>query len=208
MITEPCGSETMLETSDARVLSVLIADIEHSSILTRRLGPQRMVAFLEAFYDAMISTVGSTGQAKQCTGDQVLVLFGDPFAAIRCARRMQVAFKNLCKRWGIPLSICSSLGIGVATGLIAGGGPRYAHALAGVPVILAARLSVLAKGEGGILIDESTNRSLNGRLVAERQAKPRRVKGFESPVQLYRVGPPRPRPSPMAKVLSVVPSHA
>jgi len=170
-----------------RVLSVLVADIERSTPLTRSLGPQGMLEFLKEFYMEMIRAVGRSGCTKQYSGDQVLALFEDPMEAVRCAIRMQEAFSSLCVRWQRRSPVSAGLGVGIATGMVAGDAYQFRHVLAGAPVIVAARLSTLSKGDGGILVDDATNNALRGLIPTVRQAKPRPIKGFDSPLQLYRV---------------------
>ncbi|NLE75843.1 MAG: adenylate/guanylate cyclase domain-containing protein [Chloroflexi bacterium] len=176
-----------MDFDGVRVLSVLVADIEQSTPLTRCLGPQRMLEFLKLFYLEMIRAVGDAGCTKQYAGDQVLAVFEDPTEAVRTALRMQTAFTALCAQHLRGLPVRPGLGIGIATGMVAGDADQFRHVLAGAPVIAAARLSGLSKGNGGILIDETTHRALRGSVTSLRQAKPRHIKGFETPLQLYRV---------------------
>jgi len=181
------GVNRELVFDGVRVLSVLVADIERSTPLTRSLGPQGMLEFLKEFYMEMIRAVGRSGCTKQYSGDQVLALFEEATEAVRCAVRMQEAFANFCARWRRRTPVRPGLGVGVATGMVAGDAHQFRHVLAGAPVIVAARLSALSKGDGGILIDEATNSAVRGLIPTVRQAKPRPIKGFDAPLQLYKV---------------------
>jgi len=173
-----------------RVLSVVVADIEHSTPLTRALGPLAMLEFLKEFYLEMIQAVGRAGCTKQYSGDQVLALFEEPSEAVAAALRMCEAFAAFRARWRERASVEPGLGVGIATGMVASDGGAFRHVLAGAPVIVAARLSALSKGEGAILLDETTYRGLRGADLPVRKARPQQIKGFASPFQLYKVDIP------------------
>ncbi len=140
----------------------------------------------------------------------MLALFEEPTAAVQCALRMQKGFADLCARWRRRSPVRPGLGIGIATGMVAGDAHQFRHVLAGAPVIVAARLSALSKEESpragtdgsllatydlllarfmptAILVDEATNQAVKGIVPTVRQAKPRSIKGFDAPLQLYRV---------------------
>ncbi len=178
-----------------RVLSVVVADIEHSTPLTTTLGPLSMLEFLKEFYLEMIQAVGRAGCTKQYSGDQVLALFEEPVEAIEAALRMCQAFAAFRARWRKQASVEPGLGVGIATGMVASDGGAFRHVLAGAPVIVAARLSALSKGEGAILLDETTYRGLRGADFPVRKARPQQIKGFASPFQLYKVDIPWNQPA-------------
>ncbi|MGQ9584761.1 MAG: adenylate/guanylate cyclase domain-containing protein [Anaerolineae bacterium] len=186
-LEDASGANQELVFDGVRVLSVLVADIERSTPLTRSLGPQGMLEFLKEFYLEMIRAVGRSGCTKQYSGDQVLVLFEEPLAAVQRALQMQEAFADLCARWRRRSPVRPGLGIGIATGMVAGDAHQFRHVLAGAPVIVAARLSALSKEESAILVDEATYQAVKGLVPTVRQAKPRSIKGFDAPLQLYRV---------------------
>lgn len=173
-----------------RVLSVVVADIARSTPLTRVLGPQAMLEFLKDFYLEMMRAVGRAGCTKQYSGDQVLALFEEPAEAVAAALRMCEAFATFRMRWQEQASVGTGLGVGIATGMVAGDAGAFRHVLAGAPVVVAARLSALSKGEGAILLDETTYRGLRGAEGPVRRARPRQIKGFPSPIQVYKIEMP------------------
>lgn len=186
--TSPLNREIVFD--GVRVLTVVVADIEHSTPLTRTLGPLAMLEFLKEFYLEMIQAVGRAGCTKQYSGDQVLALFEEPGEAVGAALRMCEAFIAFRARWREQASSEPGLGVGIATGMVASDGGAFRHVLAGAPVIVAARLSALSKGEGAILLDETTYRGLRSTSLPVRKARPQQIKGFASPFPLYKVDIP------------------
>lgn len=185
MQTSPLNREIVFD--GVRVLSVVVADIAHSTPLTRALGPLAMLEFLKEFYLEMMQAVGRAGCTKQYSGDQVLALFEEPAEAVAAAIRMCQAYAAFRARWRNRASVEPGLGVGIATGMVASDGGAFRHVLAGAPVIVAARLSALSKAERAVLLDEATYRGLRGMDLPVRKARPQQIKGFASPFQLYRV---------------------
>lgn len=186
--TSPLNREIVFD--GVRVLTVVVADIEHSTPLTRMLGPLAMLEFLKEFYLEMIRAVDRAGCTKQYSGDQVLALFEEAPEAVEAALRMCEAFAAFRARWRERASLEPGLGVGIATGMVASDSGAFRHVLAGAPVIVAARLSALSKGEGAILLDETTYRGLRGADLPVRKARSQQIKGFASPFQLYKVDVP------------------
>ncbi|MBC7224216.1 MAG: adenylate/guanylate cyclase domain-containing protein [Anaerolineae bacterium] len=205
---EPSPWNREIVFDGVRVLSVVVADIAHSTPLTRALGPQAMLEFLKDFYLEMMRAVGRAGCTKQYSGDQVLALFEEPAEAVEAALRMCEAFGTFRARWREQTSVEAGLGVGIATGMVAGDAGAFRHVLAGAPVVVAARLSALSKGEGAILLDETTYRGVRGAVGSVRKTRPRQIKGFPSPIQVYKIAmpheeAPKESPTPVAVLAGV-----
>lgn len=179
-----------------RVATILIADIHDSTPLTQALGAQTMLRFLKEWYMQMIHVVGQEGVVRQTVGDQVLAIFDDPVAAARCAIQMQQSYAEMVARWSARLSLAPlrGLGIGLCTGPVAADDVSFENALAGSPVILAARLSARSKNNGDIFIDDETHRWIEGIVPTVPLPQPTILKGFDRPIQLYRI--PHELPAP------------
>ena len=172
-------------------LTVLIADVHASTQLAGVLGPRQMLRFLREFYLEMIETVGKLGTVKQYTGDQVLVVFEDAEAAVKAAMAMQRSFGYLAERWvhRYPEIQDLGIGIGISTGPVALDATRFEHAIAGTPVIVAARLSARGKTQGEIFVDEETYRRVKHRFPFFPISHPVIIKGFDKPMKTYRLKP-------------------
>jgi len=185
----PTGEEAISRVE--QVLTVLIADIHSSTHLAGVLGPRLMLRFLREFYLEMIKAVGKQGTVKQYTGDQVLAIFSSADAAVKAAIAMQQAFNYMAERWQKKRPEIGELGlgIGISTGPVALDTTRFEQAIAGEPVILAARLSARGKTSGEIFVDETTYNLLKGRFPLSPISHPLVIKGFEKPVRTYRLNP-------------------
>ena len=196
--------ERAMELKTEQTLTVLIADIHSSTELAGVLGPRSMLRFLREFYLEMIKAVGRQGAVKQYTGDQVLVIFDDPKAAINSAIAMQQAFQYLADRWKqrYPEIKEMGIGIGISTGPVALDTTRFEHAIAGAPVILAARLSARGKVTGEIFMDEATYNLVKGHFPLHPVPHPLIIKGFDKPIRTYRLTLPFPKDWDEKKALS------
>ena len=123
--------------------TILMCDIEGFAALTDNLGPRRVFAFLDAYFEALAQVVQHHGGAvTQFQGDAILAAFNVP--------RPQVQHAESALRAALEIvRLCDS-------GMVGAHGQR-SFTVHGNPVNLAARLELLNKDYGTrILLDTST----------------------------------------------------
>jgi adenylate cyclase len=136
-------------------VAVLFTDIVGSTMLASRLPPTEVVTVLNDFFAAIVNVVEEHGGwVNKFEGDAALAVFGAPVAMPDAAGRALAAARELAKR--LPAEVPNvRAGIGVSAGpAVAGyiGDPRrYEYTVIGDVVNEAARLSELAKQQGGII---------------------------------------------------------
>jgi class 3 adenylate cyclase len=192
-------------TSEGRrqKVTILTADLRHSTEMVLRLDTEEMVHFLSDYFTETTDIVfGYEGIVDKFLGDGVMAVFGAPVAhgagemddvtrAVRAALDMQAAFERLLASWKASWghTLDTGLGIGVCTGIAiagnVGSGKRIDHTVIGPVVNLASRLSKIASG-GQTLIDEETFRAMSLAVPAQ-PLEPVTVKGFSKPVPVYRL---------------------
>ncbi len=132
--------------------SVVFADIQGFSELTRRLPPQALVSFLNDLYSRFDEIATSHGLEKiKTVGDEYMAVAGAPLPdplhadhSCYCALALRQAFFDVCKRH----QITTGIRIGIASGpVIAGviGKDKYSFDVWGDGVNLAARLQQYAR---------------------------------------------------------------
>ncbi|MDX1574908.1 MAG: adenylate/guanylate cyclase domain-containing protein [Kiloniellales bacterium] len=188
--------ETLLKGTSQEV-TVLFSDIRQFARLSERLGAQRMVRVLNAYFSDMVDIIFENGGTlDKFIGDAIMAVFGAPFvssddtdnslrAAIEMVRRLR-DFNAARQREGLlPIDI----GVGIDTGsVIAGtiGSPkRMDYTVIGEHVNLAARIEAVNKVYGTrILISHHTRAKLTGRYKL-REIDRVQVAGVETPVQIF-----------------------
>jgi adenylate cyclase len=130
-------------------VSALFVDIVGSTALAQRESPERVVAMLNEFFEAVVQSVHEReGLVNKFEGDAALCVFGAPVAqpdhaarALACARELRARIDAL--ECGIDAAI------GVACGTVVAGyvgaETRFEYTVVGDPVNEAARLTELAK---------------------------------------------------------------
>lgn len=180
-----------------QTVTILFADIRGFTRMSEKMEPHQVVELLNEFFAEMTDLVFENGGTlDKYLGDGIMVLFGAPIAkpddALRATRTgmdMQVALARLNRDWEARRQQPLRMGIGVNTGQVTAGNigtsRRMDYTVIGDSVNLASRLCANAAG-GQILISESTFQELNGSLPAKK-LDPIRVKGKETPVEVYEV---------------------
>ena len=171
------GQETTL-SADRRAVTVLFCDLRGFTTMAEQLGPERVVAMLNAHFEVLAGLVARhDGYVVDFLGDGLFAVFGAPKAledhagrAVACAIEMQLAREAqnrafFTKGWP-PLE----MGIGINTGLAVvgnmGSDLRTKYGVAGHLVNLAARIESFTVG-GQVLVSEATREALAERLGAE-----------------------------------------
>jgi adenylate cyclase len=194
-LAESLASGAIAERREAEV-SVLFADIRGYSTIAERMSAAQIADILARQLGAMGEVVAAHGGSlDELLGDAVMAVFGAPEAmsdhaerALRCAIAMQGRQRELnAEGWTADLPEIG-IGVGVNTGTViagtVGGGGRLKYTVVGDAVNVAARLQAEARA-GEILASASTIAAADG--VRCEPVGPRRVKGREEPVEVFRV---------------------
>jgi adenylate cyclase len=180
-----------------QTVTVLFSDIRGFTRMSEHMDPHAVVELLNEYFSEMTDIVFDTGGTlDKYLGDGIMALYGAPIPkpddarrATKTAMEMQRALAALNRDWEKRGQQPLQMGVGVNTGPVTAGyigsARRLDYTVIGDAVNLASRLCSNAAG-GQILISESTYRLLNGKIPAER-LEPIRVKGKETPVELYAV---------------------
>jgi len=185
-------------------VTVLFCDIANSTPLAEQVGPERMHALLNGFFElAMAEVHRYEGTINQFLGDGFMALFGAPLAheddarrAVRAAVAIRRALRDRGSYARLGPGAALTVRIGVNTGLVVvgsiGDNLRMDYTAVGDTTNVAARLQQAAS-PGEIVIAEATARLVRSdlRLAA---AGALSVKGRSEPVVAYKVlglAPPR-----------------
>jgi class 3 adenylate cyclase len=163
---------------DTAFRAVMFTDIVDSTGMTRRLGDTRAVEMIRA-HDALVRRAlkDDGGREIKHTGDGIMACFGDPAAAVDCARAIQRAFD--------AFNLASAEKLRVRIGIDAGDPIEDSNDLFGATVQKAARICQDATPEA-IVISEAVQRRLGPRVPLT-QLGPRLLKGFAAAMPLYEV---------------------
>ena len=189
------ASEHGLQPGDGEVreASVLFTDIEGFSTIAEKVSPERLVALLNEYFEAVSGAVESHGGAiTQFQGDAMLVTFNaikpDPdhaANAVRCALAIQHETRERGFGGGVRMRTRCGINTGrIVTGAV-GARNRLLYTAHGDEVNIAARLEQLNKKYGTyILATESTMRSA-GAEFAFRRVDEVAVRGRATPTVIY-----------------------
>ena len=87
-LTEKILSQRNKIEGERRQVTVLFCDMESSTSLIERLGPEQAYAIMDQVYEIMIHKVHDfEGTVNEMTGDGILALFGAPIAIENAAQR-------------------------------------------------------------------------------------------------------------------------
>lgn len=182
-----------------RELTILFSDIVGFSALSDKLEPEEAQALLNEYFEEMTGIVFRyKGTIDKFIGDGLMVLWGDPLPcedhplqAVKCAIEMQKRLKELKVSWQSEGRSNFNIRIGINTGWMTvgnmGSKQRMSYTVIGKQVNLAQRLQASAE-PGAILISERTNALIKGEIAAQEIGKIA-VKGFERPINAFRIIP-------------------
>lgn len=185
---------THVEEGRVVELTVLFADLSGFTEMTRRLGPERTHAVVDAFLKSATYVLVRHGAfIDKYVGDAVMAFFNAPIRyedhaarAVNAALEIEGEMPALSEQFGIDLRAA----IGVASGFAhvgrLGSGEGKDYTAIGDVVNLAARLEGQAGG-GEVVVDEPVYRQVADRFpdVAPEAVE---LKGFAEPVASYRFG--------------------
>lgn len=189
------ASDTGLQPGDGEVreASVLFTDIEAFSTISEQVSPERLVALLNEYFEAVSAAVDRhAGTIAQFQGDAMLVTFntikpdpGHAANAVRCARAIQEATRE--HRFGGQVRMRTRCGVNtgrIVTGAV-GARDRLIYTVHGDEVNIAARLEQLNKKYGTyILVTESTVLA-TGAGFSFRHVDEVAVRGRVAPTKIY-----------------------
>lgn len=162
---------------ERRTLTVLYADIRGSTSLAEQTPAEQLVRFINAYLSDMTNVIlAFAGTLDKFVGDEVMALFGAPFAqedhalrAVRTGLAMQQAHQALLADWTAQGGLMAPIGIGIATGeAIVGemGSPQRTDYTAIGPVAnLGARICSAAQG-GQVLVSPNTYALIRNQVEA------------------------------------------
>ncbi len=177
---------------ETREVSVLFVDLVGSTQLAGERPPGEVVDLLNHFFGIVVEVVRECGGwVNKFEGDAALAIFGAPAPLEGHAAKALLAARELHGRLADVDGV--EAGIGVSGGEVVAGNigeeQRFEYTVIGDPVNEAARLTELAKTEGGVLASESVLRrasddeaarwelgepvELRGRSEKTRLAKPK-----------------------------------
>jgi adenylate cyclase len=165
---------------EVREASVLFTDIEGFSTISEKLSPEKLVALLNEYFEAVSAAVERHGGTiAQFQGDAMLITFNAIRAdadhaaqAVRCALAIRQATRE--HRFGGEARMRTRCGIStgrIVTGAV-GARNRLLYTVHGDEVNIAARLEQLNKQYGTyILVTEATARAARGNFAFRRIAE-------------------------------------
>jgi adenylate cyclase len=180
-------------------VSVLFADIRGFTPLSEQLGPEEVIALLNAYFAKMEPPIlAEQGILLQFVGDEIMAVWGmdtpqpdHACHAVRAGMAMHAALRELQAEWrerGLP-----SFEIGVAVhsgdaivGNVGTAGRRQ-YSVIGDTVNTASRLEGLNKEMGTRMLISAATYEQVGDLVSVRALPPVRVKGKAEALQVYEV---------------------
>jgi adenylate cyclase len=179
------------------VLSVLYSDLRGSTSLAEQLNPDVLVEFMNDYLARMANVVlDQGGTLDKFVGDEVMALFGAPFAqadhalrSVQTGLAMQAAFAELMAGWQARGIQTVGLGVGIATGeLIAGEfgcEQRTDYTVIGRAANLGARICAGAHA-GQVLISQATYDLVKDWVEVE-PVPGQHFKGIDHEVTVYQV---------------------
>ncbi len=180
-----------------QTVTILFSDIRGFTRMSEHMEPHAVVELLNEYFSEMTDIISdSGGTLDKYLGDGIMAVYGAPWPkpddalrATKTAMEMQRALVALNREWESRGQQPLRMGVGLNTGPVTAGNigsaKRMDYTVIGDAVNLASRLCSNAAG-AQILVSESTYMQLNGSIPAQR-LDPIRVKGKETPVDLYEV---------------------
>lgn len=185
---------TPLPSAERRQVTVMFCDLVGSTALSEQLDPEDLSAIVMSFLECCTNTAEKyNAHIAQYMGDGLLIYFGYPQARENDAERaLRVALEMIDDVSSLrPLNnVKLSIRIGIATGVVVGGESLGTDTLQESVVMgntpnLAARLQ--AEAEPNTIVISAKTMSLAGGMFKYNDIGFRQLKGFDKPIQMYRV---------------------
>ena len=193
------GGHGIGETERLNV-TVLMSDIRGYTSIAEHADPAVLAQQLNRHRAEMNRAIlGVGGTVMQYVGDAVMAVFGAPEVshdhasrALAAAAEMHVAQLVVNTEWAAEGRAPFGLGIGLSTGAVAaallGSEERVEYTLVGDAVNLCQRLQQFAE-PGQTVLSEATWQALANPPAEAEKLEPQFVKGRDSPVVAFRIGP-------------------
>lgn len=197
-VTEKILAQRGKIEGERKTVTVLFCDMEGSTPLVEKLGPEEAYAVMDEIYEILIHKVHEfEGTVNEMTGDGIMALFGAPIAienaperAIRSAlaiHREITRFNEKHKNESLIAPVRMRIGVHsgpVVVGTL-GNDLRVEFKAVGDTVIIASRMEGLAE-PGAIYVTEDTYKLTEGLFRFEALGG-KEIKGREAPVRTFRV---------------------
>ena len=189
--------EMIYAVGQKKELTIMFSDIKSFTTYSSTMTPDQIQKMLNEYFEAMVDIVFKyEGTVDKFIGDGLMVFFGDPEPqsdhAVRCVKaavEMQKKCRELKARWETTGLFPLKIRIGVNTGPVVvgnmGSARRLSYTVLGSDVNLAQRLESNAPVEG-IMISQRTYELVKD-FVPTRPLEPVKVKGLDTPIQVYEV---------------------
>jgi class 3 adenylate cyclase/tetratricopeptide (TPR) repeat protein len=184
-----------------KLATILFMDIAGHTAMTHNLDPEELIEVIDRPLARMAEEVTRHGgRVVRFQGDGFKTVFGlptadedDPENAVRAGLAIQEKAREIADELERERDLNGfAVRVGIATGLVLGGGGTEGEdSVKGETVNLAARMESAAQ-PGTVLIAHSTYQLVRG-VFDLQPLEPVRVKGFDEPVQVYRVLAAKPR---------------
>lgn len=181
--------------AERRQITVMFCDLADSTAMSNTLDVEELRLVLRSFQDAAGRVIARhDGFVNSYMGDGIVTLFGYPRAheddarrAVRAGLEIVAAVAAL---QGLPGGVRLSTRVGIATGTVVvgeviGAGASREESVVGSTPNLAARLQSLAQ-PGEVVVSATTHRLL-GRGFDTADLGAQTLKGFDTPMNVYRV---------------------
>lgn len=194
------GPEALLPIQ--REVTILFSDIRGFTSLSEALEPREVLALLDDYFGRMTLIVkGHDGVVGKFIGDGMLAFWGAPdrledhaVRAVRAARDMLRALRELNEHRALTGDVPLRIGIGVHTGVVAAGllgGIQAEYTVIGDAVNVASRIEGLTKEHDvDVLVSAATWAQLGTHARGRRLASAT-IRGRREPVELYTIEPER-----------------
>jgi adenylate cyclase len=181
-------------------VTVLMSDIRGYSTIAEHADPAALAAQLNTHRAEMNGAIiREGGTVMQYVGDAVMAVFGAPVPstdhadrALVAALAMHAAQAKVNQVWLAEGLAPFGLGLGLSTGEVAaallGSEERVEYTVVGDAVNLSQRLQQFAE-PGQTVLSEATWAALTNPPAGAQELAPQLVKGRETPVLSYRIGP-------------------
>jgi len=190
------GDESLLGSHRA-LISILFCDLRDFTAFCESAEPEETIEVLQTYHEAMGKLIHEhNAGVDHRSGDGIMVIFNDPLPcedpardALQLGLAMRDRMAALCGDWrrlGHRLGFGVGISLGYATVGMVGSEGRYEYTASGTAVNLAARLCDQA-GDGEILLSPRAYAAVEDFIHAE-AAGELMLKGFHSPVEVFRAG--------------------
>ena len=191
---QPHAAKSVRSAVERRQITVMFADLVDSTGLAARLDPEDLKDVIAKFQRAVAEQVRRFGgHVAKPLGDGLLIYFGWPRAheddaerGVRSAIAIVAAVRQLVSTDGAALATRIGLATGeVVVGDFVDAGVDEEGAVVGESANLAARLQDVAEANSVVVADRT--RRLLGRQFALSDLGEQRLKGFASPIKVWRI---------------------